>query len=120
MAEVLIESSRAKKALDILSPFVDRPDQPVPGAIFRILGKAYRVLNQWQKAKTSWQQAIKINHEDSESMALLALGYLEETRDWKTATKLGRQAETLGGKSRHIRTILSELNKKLNSLDDQK
>ncbi len=120
MAEVLIESNRAKEALDILSPFVDRHDQPVPGAIFRILGKAYRVLNQWQKAKTSWQQAIKINHEDSEAMALLALGYLEETHDWKTATKLGRQAEALGNKSKHIRTILCELNKKLNSLDDHK
>jgi|AntAceMinimDraft_9_1070365.scaffolds.fasta_scaffold24126_1 tetratricopeptide (TPR) repeat protein len=120
MAEVLIESNRAKEALDVLSPFVDRPDQPLPGAIFRILGKAYRVLNQWQEAKTSWQQAIKINHEDSEAMALLALGYLEETHDWKTAAKLGRQAEALGKKFRHIRTILCEFNKKLNSLDDQK
>ncbi|PXF58026.1 MAG: hypothetical protein C4B58_08180 [Deltaproteobacteria bacterium] len=120
MAEVFIESNRAKKALDILIPFVDRPDQPVPGAIFRILGKAYRVLNQWQKAKTSWQQAIKINHEDSESMALLALGYLEETHDWKTATKLGRQAEALRTKSKKIRAILCLLNRKLNSLDDQK
>ncbi len=120
MAEVLIESNRAKKALDILSPFVDRPDKPVPAAIFRILGKAHRVLNQWQKAKTSWQQAIKINHEDSESMALLALGYLEETHDWKTATKLGRQAEALGTKSKKIRAMLCRLNKKLNSLDDQK
>ena|GEM_PF-1112924 len=120
MAEVLIESNRAKEALEVLGPFVDRHDQPVPGAIFRILGKAYSILNQWQEAKTSWQQAIKINHEDSESMALLALGYLEETHDWKTATKLGRQAEALGKKSKHIRTILCQLNKKLNSLDDQK
>jgi tetratricopeptide (TPR) repeat protein len=120
MAEVLIESNRAKEALDVLSPFIDRPDQPVPGAIFRILGKAYRVLNQWQEAKASWQQAIKINHEDSESMALLALGYLEETHDWKTAVKLGRQAETLGTKSKKIRAILCRLNRKLNSLDDQK
>ena len=120
MAEVLIESNRAKEALDVLSPFVDRPDQPVSGAIFRILGKAYRVLNQWQEAKTSWQQAIKINHEDSEAMALLALGYLDETHDWKTAAKLGRQAEALGTKSKKIRTILCELNKKLNSLDDRK
>jgi Tfp pilus assembly protein PilF len=118
MAEVLIESNRAKEALDVLSPFVDRPDQPVPGAIFRILGKAYRILNRWQEAKASWQQAIKINHEDSEAMALLALGYLEETHDWKTATKLGRQAEALGKKSGQIRTILGRLNRKLNSVND--
>jgi cytochrome c-type biogenesis protein CcmH/NrfG len=120
MAEVLIESNRAKEALDILSPFVDRHDQPVPGAIFRILGKAYRVLNQWQKAKTSWQQAIKNNHKDSESMALLALGYLEETNDWETATKLRRQAEALGKKSKQTRTILSQISKKLNSINHQK
>jgi len=119
MAEVLIESNRAKEALDVLSPFVDRHDQPVPGAIYRILGKAYRVLNRWQEAKASWQQAIKINHEDSESMALLALGYLEETHDWKTAAKLGRQAEALGKKSKQIRTILCRLNRKLNSVNDQ-
>jgi tetratricopeptide (TPR) repeat protein len=119
MAEVLIESSRAKEALEVLGPFVDRHDQPVPGAIFRILGKAYRVLNRWQEAKTSWQQAIKNNHEDSESMALLALGYLEETHDWETAAKLGQQAEALGNKSKQIRTILCELNRKLNSLKDQ-
>jgi Flp pilus assembly protein TadD len=121
MAEVLTESNRAKEALDLLCPFVDRHDQqPVPGAIFRILGKAYWVLNQWHEAKTSWQQAITINHADSESMALLALGYLEETNDWETAAKLGRQAEALGEKSKHIRTILCELNNKLNSLDDHK
>ena len=119
MAEVLIESSRAKEALDLLSPFTDRHDQPVPWAIFRILGKAYMALNRWQDAKTSWQQAIKNNHNDSESMALLALGYLEETHDWKTATKLGRQAEALGKKSKQTRIILSQLNKKLNSLDNQ-
>ncbi|HID31103.1 MAG TPA: tetratricopeptide repeat protein, partial [Desulfobacterales bacterium] len=103
MAEVLIESSRAKEALEVLGPFVDRHDQPVPGAIFRILGKAYRVLNRWQDAKTSWQQAIKNNHEDSESIALLALGYLEETHDWETAAKLGQQAEALGNKSKQVR-----------------
>jgi Flp pilus assembly protein TadD len=120
MAEVLIESSRAKEALDVLIPFVDRHDQPVPGAIYRILGKAYRILNRWQEAKASWQQAIKVNHEDSESMALLALGYLEETHDWKTAAKLGRQAGALGEKSKHIRTILGQLNKKLNSINHQK
>ncbi|MEA3384914.1 MAG: tetratricopeptide repeat protein [Thermodesulfobacteriota bacterium] len=120
MAEVLIELNRAKEALDVLSPFVERHDQPISGAILRILGKAYMVLNQWQKAKASWQQAIKINHEDSEAMALLALGYLEETHDWKTATKLGRQAEALGIKSKKIRAILCRLNKKLNSLNDQK
>jgi tetratricopeptide (TPR) repeat protein len=119
MAEVLIESNRAKEALDLLCPFVDRHDQPVPGAIFRILGKAYRVLNRWQEAKASWQQAIKNNHEDSESMALLALGYLEETHDRETAAKLGRQAEALGNKSKQIRTILCRLNRKLNSLEDQ-
>ena len=120
MAEVLIESNRAKEALEILSPFIDRSDQPLPGAIFRILGKAYRALNQWQEAKTSWQQAIKNNHEDSESMALLALGYLEETNDWETAAKLRRQAEALGGKSKQTRTILGQLNKKLNSINHQK
>ena len=118
MAEVLIELNRAKEALDILSPFVDRHDQPVPGAIFRILGKAYKALNQWQQAKTSWQQAIKNNHEDSESMALLALGYLEETNDWETAAKLGRQAEALGEKTKKIRTILGRLNRILNSIND--
>ncbi|RPI53435.1 MAG: hypothetical protein EHM49_04350, partial [Deltaproteobacteria bacterium] len=118
MAEILIESNRAKEALDVLSPFVDRPDQPLPGAIFRILGKAYRILNRWHEAKVSWQQAIKINHEDSEAMALLSLGYLEETHDWKTATKLGQQAEALGEKSRQIRTILGRLNRKLNSVND--
>jgi tetratricopeptide (TPR) repeat protein len=119
MAEVLIKSSRAKEALEVLGPFVNRHDQPVPGAIFRILGKAYRLLNRWQEAKTSWQQAIKNNHEDSESMALLALGYLEETHDWETAAKLGQQAEALGNKSKQIRTILCELNRKLNSFEDQ-
>jgi tetratricopeptide (TPR) repeat protein len=116
MAEVLIESNRAKEALDLLCPFVDRHDQPVPGAIFRILGKAYRVLNRWQDAKTAWQQAIRNNHEDSESMALLALGYLEETHDRETAAKLGRQAGALGNKSKQVRIILCQLNKKLNSL----
>ncbi|MBW2080074.1 MAG: tetratricopeptide repeat protein [Deltaproteobacteria bacterium] len=120
MAEVLIESNRAKEALEILSPFIDRSDQPLPGAIFRILGKAYRALNQWQEAKTSWQQAIKNNHEDSESMALLALGYLEETNDWETAAKLRRQAKALGEKSKQTRTILGQLNKKLNSINHQK
>ena len=119
MAEVLIESNRAKEALDVLSPFADKPGQPVPGAIFRILGKAYRILNRWQDAKTAWQQAIKNNHEDSESMALLALGYLEETHDRETAVKLGRQAEALGGGSRQVRTVLCRLNKKLNTLEGQ-
>ena len=119
MAEVLIESNRAKEALDVLSPFADKPGQPVPGAIFRILGKAYRILNRWQDAKTAWQQAIKNNHEDSESMALLALGYLEETHDRETAVKLGRQAESLGGRSRQVRTVLCRLNKKLNTLEGQ-
>jgi tetratricopeptide (TPR) repeat protein len=118
IADVLIELKRAKEALDVLSPFIDRPEQPLPGAIYRILGKAYRILNRWHEAKVSWQQAIKINHEDSEAMALLALGYLEETHDWKTATKLGRQAEALGKKSRQIRTILDRLNRKLNSIND--
>ena len=120
MAEVLIESNRPKKALEILSPLIERANQPLPGAIFRILGKAYRALNQWQKAKTSWQQAIKKNHEDSESMALLALGYLEETNDWETAAKLSRQAEALGKKSKQTRTILGQLNKKLDSFNHQK
>lgn len=118
IADVLVELKRAKEALDVLSPFIDRPEQPLPGAIYRILGKAYRILNRWHEAKVSWQQAIKINHEDSEAMALLALGYLEETHDWKTATKLGRQAESLGKKSRQIRTILDRLNRKLNSIND--
>jgi Flp pilus assembly protein TadD len=120
MAEVLIESDRAKEALEILAPFAGRPEQPLPGAIFRILGKAYQALNQWKKAKTSWQQAIKKNHEDSESMALLALGYLEEINDRETASKLKRQAEVLGNRTKQTRTILERLNRKLNPLDLQK
>ena len=120
MAEVLIESGRAKEALEILAPFADRPEQPLPGAIFRILGKAYRALNQWKKAKISWQQAIRNNHEDSESIALLALGYLEETNDRETASKLKQRAEVLGNKSRQTDTILDRLNRKLNPINHQK
>ena len=113
MAEVLIESDQAREALEILEPLVKRHGQPSSGAVFRILGKAYRALDCWQEAKTAWQQAIKNNPGDSESMALLALGYLEETNDRETAIRLGQQAKALGGKSKQIRSVICRLNKKL-------
>ena len=115
-AEVLIECNHAQEALDVLIPLTEKKDRLVNNAIFRILGKAYMALNRWPKAKTSWQQAIKNNPGDFESLALLALGYIEETRDWKTAAKIGRQAEALGGESRQIRTILKRLKRKLRSI----
>jgi Flp pilus assembly protein TadD len=120
MAEVLIESGRAKEALDILKPFAGRAEKPLPGAIFRILGKAYQALNQWKKAEISWQEAIKNDHEDSESIALLALGYLEEKNDRETASKLKRRAEVLKNKSKQTYTVLNRLNRKLNSINHQK
>ena len=113
MAEVFIESDQAGKALEILEPLVKRHGQPSSGTVFRILGKAYRSLNRWQEAKTAWQKSIKNNPGDSESMALLALGYFEETNDRETATRLGQQAKRLAGKSKQVRSVICRLNKKL-------
>jgi tetratricopeptide (TPR) repeat protein len=118
MAEVLIETGHSKKALDLLAPFMDN-HSPLPGAIFRILGKAYKAVDRWQDAKRSWQQAIKNNHQDAESMALLALGYLEETDNKEIAKRLGQQAGKFSNKSKKIHSILSQLNKKLNSFGIQ-
>ncbi len=119
MAEVLIESGRARDALEVMDPFIEGPD-PLPGPILRILGKIYRALNQWNKARSAWQQAIKNNPGDAESMALLAIGYLEETGDRETATRLGEQAKRLGGRSRQVCSLLKKIGSAKRGVHSQK
>ncbi|NIA08427.1 MAG: tetratricopeptide repeat protein [Nitrospiraceae bacterium] len=114
IAEVLIESGQARDALKVLDPFIKKTDT-LPGPILRTLGKTYRATNRWNEARMAWQQAIKNNPRDAESMALLALGYLEETDDRETGIRLGEQAKRLGEESRQVCSILRRINKKLNS-----
>jgi tetratricopeptide (TPR) repeat protein len=115
LTETLLETGGAAEAVRILLPFTRDSIKNLPGVFFRILGQAYWSRDAWQNARDAWHEALKRNPADPESLALLALGYLEKAGDEKTAARLCRQARALaGGDKGRARDILISLDRVLN------
>jgi tetratricopeptide (TPR) repeat protein len=115
LAETLLETGSAAETVRILLPFTRDNVKTLPGVFFRILGKAYWSRDAWHEAKDAWHEALIRNPADPESLALLAMGYLEKAGDEKTAARLCRQARTLAGEDNgRTRNILAGLERALN------
>ncbi len=91
LASLLLKNSKPKEVIAILEPFINSNCNSI--AIYRLLARAYIDQQKWKKAKELLKKALKIKPSDPETLAILALGYLECANDPATAVRFVKQVE---------------------------
>lgn len=109
LAEVLLQMGRPIEAAGLLEDFTRKEDGTTSSTLWRLLGKAYLAQDRWNAAQEAWKQALKRHPDDAETLAHLALGYLEAVRDGETAARLGHQAEVRAGCNDRVLGLLARL-----------
>jgi len=113
LASVYLRLNFFEKALSLLLPVTGKGNSLVQGSLYRLLGKAYQGLGQWQEAKRAWKAALGVNPSDSEATAFLALAYWEYDGDKETALRLSRQADCLGRGNKIVQQIIKKIKPRL-------
>jgi Tfp pilus assembly protein PilF len=113
-AEALCEAKKYEKAIDILKGASQTGKKQCHYSWHRAMGLAYfHMPGAWQNARKAFQNAIKINPKDVESLYFLALGYMRFAEDRDTAIRLFRQTENFPRDSARAKRIYGILTKTL-------
>ncbi|MDA8162464.1 MAG: tetratricopeptide repeat protein [Desulfobacteraceae bacterium] len=114
-AEVLLEEGKKDAAEEVMGHFAGADSrQDIPCAVFRVMGRvAYHGRGGWRMARDAWLEALRRNPADAESLACLALGYLENDGDAGTARRLLRQAKAVDSARRHVKRLLGTVERRL-------
>ena len=125
-AEALLNNGKTKEAEGVLGPFAHSYEpgmeqkKDIPAAVFRVMGRvAYHGRGGWQKAKEAWSEAVRRNPADTQSLAFLALGYIEMEEDMETAGRFLRQAKAFDRDSLQTKRLVSIIEKGLRKMPER-
>ncbi|MGQ9499417.1 MAG: tetratricopeptide repeat protein [Dissulfurimicrobium sp.] len=119
-AEALLNNGKTEEAEGVLEPFIDsympgmEQKKEIPAAVFSVMGRiAYHGRGGWQKAKEAWLEAVRRDPTDTQSLAFLALGYIEMEKDMDTARRFLRQSKSFDRDRRRTKRLVSIIEKAL-------
>ena len=118
LSSLLLKTSNSKEVIDILKPFIEPSSNCKSIAAYKLLSRAYINQQNWKEAKRLLKTALKIKPSDPETLAILALGYLECAKDPGTAIRFTEQAEArVNNNSETLKELLYNIRLKLENYD---
>ena len=94
LARVLLELNRPEEAMEEARKGADL--DPLGGAAHRVLARAYHAAGETEQAITTYQRAVRIDHEDAWAMNNLGFVLIEEERFAEALPPLARAVQLRG------------------------